>query len=156
MGSLSSRSSFPAFRYELMFLGEYTPTLDDKGRLTLPAKFREQLESAYLTSEVDKCLALWPPEEFASRARELRELARRDAASHDRAAYFFAGAEEVVPDRYGRIAIPPTLREFADLQLQSQVVVTGFFDHVEIRPAPAWQEKKTRGAEGMARQQFAG
>lgn len=137
-----------------MFLGEYTPTLDDKGRLTLPAKFRDQLETAYLTSEVDQCLALWPPEEFAARARELREQAKRDAASHDRAAYFFAGAQEVTPDKAGRISIPPPLRDFA--HLQGPVVVTGFFDHVEIRASTAWQEKKSRGAEGMARQQFQG
>jgi MraZ protein len=135
-----------------MFLGEYTPTLDDKGRLTLPAKFREQLETAYLTSEVDQCLALWPPEEFAARAAEVRELSRRDAASHDRAAYFFAGAQEVVPDKAGRISIPPSMREFA--HLQGPVVVTGFLDHVEIRASGAWQEKKSRGAESMARQQF--
>lgn len=139
-----------------MFLGEYTPTLDEKGRLTLPARFREQLETAYLTSEVDQCLALWPPEEFAARARELREQARRDAASHDRAAYFFAGAQEVTPDKQGRIAIPQPLREFAGLQQQAPAVVTGFFDHVEIRASTAWQEKKSRGAEGMARQQFSG
>jgi MraZ protein len=137
-----------------MFLGEYTPTLDEKGRLTLPAKFREQLETAYLTSEVDQCLALWPPEEFAVRAREMREQAKRDAASHDLAAYFFAGAQEVVPDRQGRIAIPPSLREFAGLQ--GPVVVTGFLDHVEIRASAAWQAKKSRGAEGMARAQFQG
>ena len=139
-----------------MFLGEYTPTLDEKGRLTLPAKFREQLETAYLTSEVDQCLALWPPEEFAARARELRELAKRDAAAHDRAAYFFAGAQEVTPDKQGRIAIPPALREFAGLAQQAPAVVTGFFDHVEIRAPGPWQEKKSRGAEGMARQQFSG
>ncbi|MDQ4069135.1 MAG: division/cell wall cluster transcriptional repressor MraZ [Actinomycetota bacterium] len=139
-----------------MFLGEYTPTLDEKGRLTLPAKFRDQLETAYLTSEVDQCLALWPPEEFAARARELREQAKRDAASHDRAAYFFAGAQEVTPDKQGRIAIPPPLREFAGLQLQAPAVVTGFFDHVEIRASSAWHEKKSRGAEGMARLQFQG
>ena len=139
-----------------MFLGEYTPTLDEKGRLTLPAKFREQLETAYLTSEVDRCLALWPPEEFAARARELREQSKRDAASHDRAAYFFAGAQEVTPDKQGRIPIPQPLREFAELQLQEAVVVTGFLDHVEIRPPTAWRDKKTRGAEGMARQQFQG
>ncbi len=139
-----------------MFLGEYTPTLDDKGRLTLPAKFREQLETAFLTSEVDQCLALWPPEEFAARARELREQAKLDAASHDRAAYFFAGAQEVTPDKQGRIAIPQSLRDFAGLQQQAPAVVTGFFDHVEIRASTAWAEKKSRGAEGMARQQFSG
>ena len=140
--------------YELLFLGEYTPTLDDKGRLTLPAKFRDQLERAFLTSEVDRCLALWPPDEFEARARELREQAKRDRESHDRAAYFFAGAQEVTPDKAGRISIPPPLREFAGLE--GPVVVTGFFDHVEIRASEAWQQKKSRGAVGMARQQFDG
>ena len=138
-----------------MFLGEYTPTLDGKGRLILPAKFREQLDTAFLTSEVERCLALWPPAEFESRARELREAARHDAASHDRAAFFFAGAQEVTPDKQGRIAIPPPLREFAGLG-EGQVVVTGAFDHVEIRATESWQQKKSRGEEALARQQFAG
>jgi MraZ protein len=138
-----------------MFLGEYTPSLDDKGRLTLPARYREQLENAFLTSEVDRCLAVWPPAEFESRARELREAARHDAASHDRAAFFFAGAQEVTPDKQGRIAIPPSLREFAGLQ-EGPVVVTGAFDHVEIRATESWQQKKSRGEEALARQQFAG
>ncbi|MGI8983029.1 MAG: division/cell wall cluster transcriptional repressor MraZ [Acidimicrobiales bacterium] len=138
-----------------MFLGEYTPTLDDKGRLTLPAKFREQLETAYLTSEAERCLAIWPPTEFEGRARELREAARHDAASHDRATFFFAGAQEVTPDKQGRIAIPAPLREFAGLG-EGPVVVTGAFDHVEIRPQHSWQEKKSRGEEALARQQFNG
>lgn len=135
-----------------MFLGEYTHTLDEKGRLTLPAKYRDELATAYLTSEVDRCLALWPPEQFAQRAREVREQARRDAASNDRAAYFFAGAEEVSPDKAGRISIPPPLRNFAGLK--GSVVLTGFMDHLQIRAAGTWQEKKRRGEEGMARQQF--
>ncbi len=138
-----------------MFLGEYTPSLDEKGRLTLPARFREQLEKAYLTSEVERCLAVWPPAEFESRARELREAARHDGASHDRAAFFFAGAQEVTPDKQGRIAIPPSLREFAGLA-EGPVVVTGAFDHVEIRATESWQQKKSRGEEALARQQFAG
>ena len=138
-----------------MFLGEYTPSLDEKGRLTLPARFREQLEKAYLTSEVERCLAVWPPAEFDSRARELREAARHDAASHDRAAFFFAGAQEVTPDKQGRIAIPPSLREFAGLA-EGPVVVTGAFDHGEIRATQSWQDKKSRGEEALARQQFSG
>lgn len=137
-----------------MFLGEFTPTLDEKGRLTLPAKFRDELETAFLTSEVDKCLALWPPEEFAVRAREMREQAKRDADSHDRAAYFFAGAQEVTPDKAGRISIPLSLREFAELR--GPVVVTGFLDHLQIRAVGPWQEKKDRGAAGLARQRFDG
>lgn len=138
-----------------MFLGEYTPSLDEKGRLTLPARFREQLEKAYLTSESERCLAVWPPAEFESRAREVQGQAKLDAASHDRAAFFFAGAQEVTPDKQGRIAIPPPLRDFAGLA-EGQVVVTGAFDHVEIRAAGSWQEKKSRGEAALARQQFTG
>lgn len=138
-----------------MFLGEYTPTLDNKGRLILPARIREQLDTAVLTSEVDRCLALWPPPEFEQRARELQEQARHDATSHDRARYFWAGAQEVTPDNQGRIAIPQSLRDFAGLSA-GPVAVTGSFDHVEIRSPAAWQEKKRRGEEALARQQFTG
>jgi MraZ protein len=138
-----------------MFLGEYTPTLDEKGRLTLPAKIRDQVETAFLTSEVERCLALWTPAEFERRAEEMREQARHDAAGHDRATVFFAGAQEVTPDKQGRIAIPPSLRDFAGLS-EGPVAVTGAFDHVEIRTVAAWQEKKGRGEQAMARQQFTG
>ncbi|HEV2759410.1 MAG TPA: division/cell wall cluster transcriptional repressor MraZ [Acidimicrobiales bacterium] len=138
-----------------MFLGEYTPTLDAKGRLILPARIREQLDTAVLTSEVERCLALWPPAEFEQRARELQEQARHDAAGHDRARFFWAGAQEVTPDNQGRIAIPQSLRDFAGLST-GPVAVTGSFDHVEIRSLAAWQEKKTRGEEALARQQFTG
>jgi MraZ protein len=138
-----------------MFLGEYTPTLDEKGRLTLPARIRDQLETAYLTSEVERSLALWPPAEFERRAREMQELAKLDAAGHDRARFFFAGAQEVTPDKQGRIAIPPSLRDFAGLE-EGPVAVTGSFDHVEIRTVASWQDKKGRGEEALARQQFSG
>jgi len=138
-----------------MFLGEYTPTLDEKGRLTLPAKIREQLETAYLTSGEERCLALWPPGDFERRAREVQEQARLDAAGHDRAKFFFALSQEVTPDKQGRIAIPQSLREFAGLG-EGPVAVTGSFDHVEIRTVASWQDKKSRGEEALARQQFSG
>ena len=113
-----------------MFLGEYTPTLDGKGRLILPAKFREQLESAFLTSEVERCLALWPPADFESRARELREAAKHDAASHDRATFFFAGAQEVVPDKQGRILVPARLQEAVGIH--GPTLVVGAIDRIEL------------------------
>lgn len=137
-----------------MFVGEYTPTLDDKGRLTLPAKFRDRLETAYLTSEAERCLALWPPDGFAARAGELAEESRRDQLSNDVAAYFFAGAQEVAPDKAGRISIPPALRQFAGL-VEGPVVVTGFLNHVEIWAPEPWQAKKQRGEQGMALQHYA-
>lgn len=131
-----------------MFLGEYTPTLDEKGRLTLPARFRDQLETAYLTSEVDQCLALWPPDEFEARSQEMKAKWRGTAAERNQARVFFAGAQDASPDKQGRVAIPGPLREFAGLN--RDVRVTGAFDHVEIWDADTWARTKRSGEQGLA------
>ncbi len=132
-----------------MFLGEFQHALDAKGRVILPAKFREQLESGgVVTSEVDGCLAVWTPEEFQVKAAEVKERARGGAAGRDQLRVFFAGAVEASPDRQGRIAIPQHLREFASLQ--RDVVVAGMFDHLEIWDAEAWRAKKRAGEAGLA------
>src|SRR2546423_1068579 len=88
-----------------MFLGEHQHSLDDKGRVILPAKFRDQLAGAYVTSEVDGCLAVWPPAEFEVRAREMRERSRGGPADRQVARAFFSGTAEAPPDRQGRVAI---------------------------------------------------
>ena len=129
------------------FLGEYQHALDAKGRFILPARFREQLgDQAYVTSEEDGCLALWRPEEFDVKATEIRERARRGDRGVERA--FFAGAMEATPDRQGRVAIPPGLRQFA--HLERDVVVVGLYDHVEIWDAGAWRETKQVGERRLA------
>ena len=130
-----------------LFLGEYQHSLDAKGRVILPARFRDQLgEHAYVTSEQDGCLALWTPEEFEVKAAEVKERARR--GQRDVARVFFSGTVEASPDRQGRIAIPPGLREFAGLE--REVVVVGLHDHVEIWDAGAWRETKTAGERRLA------
>src|SRR5437868_2108076 len=108
-----------------MFLGEYQHSLDPKGRLILPVKFREALTQAYVTSQRDGCLALWAPTEFNARAEEMKELAKGSDLDRAMARVFFAGAQEASPDRQGRIAIPANLRDYAGLALESQLVVTG-------------------------------
>ena len=132
-----------------MFLGEHSHALDVKGRVILPVKFRDQLQEAYITSETDGCLALWPPADFQRRAQEIQERAKEGGADGRVVArFFFAGAQEAAPDRQGRLALPPHLRTFA--ALEREVVVNGAFDHVEIWDAARWRDKKEAGERLLA------
>jgi len=130
-----------------LFLGEHQHSLDAKGRVILPARFRDQLgDRAFVTSEQDGCLALWTPEEFEVKAAEIKARARTGDRDVSRA--FFAGAVEASPDRQGRIAIPQGLRDFAGLE--RDVFVVGLYDHIEIWDAQAWRQTKTSGERRLA------
>ena len=132
-----------------MFTGEHQHSLDAKGRVILPARFRDQLgDGAFLTSEVDGCLAVWPPAEFDRRAEEMRERAKGGVTERNVARFFFSGATEAAPDKQGRVAIPASLREFAGLE--RDVVVAGNYDHVEIWDAERWRDSKSRGERTLA------
>lgn len=121
-----------------MFLGEHQHALDAKGRVILPARFRERLaDGAFLSRLHDGCLAVYPPEEFEVVAQEMKEKARRGPAERQAARAFFAGTVDVVPDRQGRIPIPPHLREFAGLE--RDVMVNGVYDRVELWDAERWR-----------------
>src|SRR3954453_9469978 len=99
-----------------MFFGEHQHALDPKGRVILPARFRDQLaDGAFVTSEIDGCLAVWAPDDFDVRAREMRERARGSAEDRQVARAFFAGTVEAPPDKQGRVAPPQHLRAFAGL-----------------------------------------
>jgi len=130
-----------------MYLGEFQHSLDPKGRLILPARFRDPLAEAFVTSQMDGCLALWTPAEFHRRAEEMRDLAKGTPVERNMSRVFFAGAQEANPDRQGRIAIPASLRQFA--RLESQVVVTGAWDHVEIWDVAAWEQAKGAGESAL-------
>jgi MraZ protein len=129
-----------------MFLGEYQHSLDAKGRIILPARFRDQLEGgAVMARALDGCLAVYPLAEFDRVARKLREARERGPRERQAARTFFSGAHQFVPDSQGRVAIPQHLREYA--ALDREVVVTGGFDHAEIWDA---QRFRVRDAEGVA------
>ncbi len=132
-----------------MFLGEFLHSLDPKGRLILPARFRDLLSQAYVTSQMDGCLALWTPAEFQTRAEEMKERAKGSDVERAMARVFFAGAQEASPDRQGRIAIPANLRQYARLELEHQVVVTGAWDHVELWDVAAWERAKGAGESAL-------
>lgn len=120
-----------------MFLGSHTPRLDDKGRLTLPAKFREELEGGLvITKGQERCLYVFPMVEFTRISESLRTAPVTAKALRDYSRVFFSSASDDVPDRQGRITIPPALRTYAGLT--RDCVVNGANTRVEIWDASRW------------------
>ena len=127
-----------------MFLGEYQHSLDAKGRVILPAKFRDQLEGgAVMARALDGCLAVYPVEEFQRVANTLQEARARGATERQAARSYFAGAVEITPDKQGRVAIPAQLRTFA--KLEREVIVAGNFDHLEIWDSETFTQRDQEG-----------
>jgi MraZ protein len=123
-----------------MLLGEYAHTLDDKNRLTLPAKFRESfVGGGVVTRGLDGCLYLFAREKWddlvSGRLSELDPLLEETRLMNR---YFFSGAAEAEPDKQGRINVPSALIEHA--HLGREVVVAGVHDHLEIWDRAAWRE----------------
>ena len=114
-----------------MFLGTHTPRLDEKGRLFLPAKFRDELaEGLVVTKGQERCLSLFPLAEFERISGKLRAGAVTSKPMRDYSRVFFASAYDQMPDRQGRITVPPALRDYAGLD--RDCVVTGMNNRVEI------------------------
>ncbi|KPM55586.1 cell division/cell wall cluster transcriptional repressor MraZ [Frankia sp. CcI49] len=121
-----------------MFLGSHTPRLDDKGRLTLPAKFREELEGGLvITKGQERCLYVFPLAEFARISESLRTAPVTAKALRDYSRVFFSSAADDVPDRQGRITIPAALRTYAGLS--RECVVNGANTRVEIWDSTRWE-----------------
>jgi transcriptional regulator MraZ len=121
-----------------MFLGTYAPRLDDKSRLVLPAKFRDQFaEGLVITKGQERCLCVWPLEGFRVLTEDLRKAPLTSKAARDYMRVLFAGAHDEVPDRQGRVTLPPHLRDYAGLQRECAVI--GANSRVEVWDAPAWE-----------------
>ena len=121
-----------------MFLGTHTPRLDDKGRLFLPAKYREELSAGLvLTKGQEHCLYVFPEPEFARITEALRTAPVTAKSVRDYSRVLFASASDEIPDKQGRITIPPGLREYA--ALQRDCVVIGANTRLEIWDAVAWE-----------------
>ena len=122
-----------------MFMGEYNHTIDAKGRMIVPSKFREQLGNEFVvTKGLDGCLFVYPNEEWHNIEEKFRTvpLTTKDARKFSR--FFFAGAASCEVDKQGRILIPPNLREHADLQ--KEIVSAGVLNRVEIWNRDRWVE----------------
>lgn len=120
-----------------MFIGEFNHSVDPKGRLSMPAKFREELgETFYVTKGLDQCLFVFPQKEWVVFEEKLKSLPLTNKNARAFVRMFFAGASECSFDKQGRILIPPSLREHA--KLDKEVVVIGVGERIEIWSMVAW------------------
>lgn len=120
-----------------MFLGEYQHSLDEKGRVTIPAKFREGIGYKFVvTKGLDNCIFLYPRDEWQLIEKKLRSLplTRSDVRSFVR--FFFSGAAEMDLDKQGRSVLPLNLREYAGIE--RDVIIIGVGSRVEIWSADKW------------------
>lgn len=110
--------------------------------MTIPAKFRGDLASGVVvTKGIDRCLFLFPASEFESLATRIRELPITQEQTREFRRQMFADASDEIPDKQGRIIIPPYLREYAGID--SRVVVVGLDTYIEIWPDNVWQNRET-------------
>ena len=120
-----------------MFLGTHSPRLDDKGRLFLPAKYRDELAPGLvITKGQERCLYVFPLPEFGRITEALRTAPVTAKAVRDYSRVFFASASDEMPDKQGRVTIPAALRDYAGLQ--RDCVVIGANTRLEIWDAQSW------------------
>jgi MraZ protein len=130
------------------FWGTHEHALDAKGRIILPAKFREPFrDGGFLTRGADGGLALWTRSGFERRTAGMLETARRGQSQRNIGRSLAAGTFEVALDGQGRIPIPTLLREFA--RLQGDVIVNGAIDHIELWNPDRWNEVDAEGTQAL-------
>lgn len=124
-----------------MFLGEFVHILDSKGRLTIPAKFRADLDTELVvTRSIDRCLAIYPMPEWEQLASQVSQLPMTDRQARAFRRLVFANASDVTPDKQGRILIPPRLRDYANLD--GEVVIAGLNTYMEVWNPDYWNEER--------------
>lgn len=132
-----------------MFLGTHTPRLDDKGRLILPARFRDELAGGLvITKGQERCLYGFPMPEFNRIADELHKAPMTNKAARAYSRVFFASAHDETPDKQGRVTIPSHLRQYA--ALDRDLVVIGASSRIEIWDANSWQSYLAESEEVFA------
>ena len=134
-----------------MFLGTHSPRLDEKGRLILPAKFREQMEAGVVvTRGQERCLYVFPSAEFERLSDQLRQAPVTSKQARDYLRVFLSGASDEAMDRQGRITIPAALRAYAGLSRECAVIGAG--QRVEIWDSSAWESYLAEQEQAFAEQ----
>ena len=132
-----------------VFLGTYTPKLDDKGRFFLPAKFRDQLaDGLVITRQQDHCLAIWPTETFMTEVAQAAIGPSTVRGVRDYQRMVASGASDELPDSQGRVGIPLPLRTYAGLA--KDIVVIGAINRLEVWDAAAWAKYSAEQEEAFA------
>jgi MraZ protein len=134
-----------------MLLGTHTPKLDEKGRLILPAKFRDELsEGVVITRGQERCLYVFSKTEFASIHERIRQAPVTSEEARKYLRLFLSGATDDQPDKQGRVLLPQLLREYAGLQ--KELVIIGVGSRAEIWDADSWNTYLGSNEENFATQ----
>jgi MraZ protein len=121
-----------------MFLGTHAPKLDDKGRVILPARFRDELHNGLvLTRGQERCIYVFTNTDFEAHLERLREAPLTSKAGRDFLRLFLSGASSEIPDKQNRVTIPQALRDYAGLEKELTVIGAG--NRAEIWSASAWE-----------------
>lgn len=121
-----------------MLMGEYEHSLDEKGRVTIPSRLRDDLQTHFvITKGLDGCLFLYPMEEWGKMEERLKSLPMTNANARAFARLFLAGAQDVEVDKQFRVVIPPRLREHAGIE--KEVVLVGVSTRVELWARERWE-----------------
>lgn len=135
----------------MMLLGTHTPKLDEKGRLFLPAKFRDELsDGVVITRGQERCLYVFSAKEFASVHEKLRQAPASVKGARDYLRVLLSGASDETPDKQGRVLLPALLRTYAGLT--KELVIIGVGSRAEIWDAAAWNEYLAQNEENFANQ----
>jgi len=131
-----------------MFMGEFQHTIDDKGRIIIPAKFREALGANFIiTRGLDNCLFVYPREEWNALEQKLKQLPMMKSDARAFTRFFFSGASECEWDKQGRVNVPANLREYA--KLDKDCIVIGVSNRVEIWDKATWQAYNQQSQESF-------
>ncbi|CAM3728585.1 division/cell wall cluster transcriptional repressor MraZ [Cohnella lubricantis] len=131
-----------------MFLGEFQHTIDDKGRIIIPAKFRDALGADFiLTRGLDNCLFVYPRQEWSLLEQKLKQLPMMKSDARAFTRFFFSGASECEWDKQGRVNVPAHLREYA--KLEKECVVIGVSTRVEIWDRSTWESYNLQSQESF-------
>lgn len=130
-----------------MFRGSFEHSVDSKGRVSVPSRFREILSERYegklvLTMDFDKCIMVYPLEEWERVEEKIKSLPQSQKEVKDYTRFVFSNASECELDKQGRILIPPTLREGA--RISKSVMVVGILNKMEIWDKGAWDARKSQ------------
>ncbi len=132
-----------------MFLGTFSPRLDDKNRVILPAKFRSSFESGIvMTRGQERCVFAFARAEFERMVGDLASAPLTNREARDYGRMLLAGAQDEVPDKQGRVTVSPLLRGYAGLE--RDLAVLGLGNRLEIWDAATWEQRQSEGEQGFA------
>lgn len=124
-----------------MFFGKHYNCIDAKGRMIMPAKFREQLgRECIMTIGADGCIEIYTIEEFQQKAEDLKKIPKTDVEARDYIRKIFSNGAMAEIDKQGRVMIPPELRDYAEVE--KDLVTTGAMDKIEVWSRSVWDERE--------------